>query len=181
VNITQCQDEEFKQLLKDYSLLITSQVQRYNLPKYGLDPEDIKQDVKLRIWKLLQSGRTIKNRAPYLRRIVNSVVIDQLRKRRRDENLYNHERLKQIAEQDLLYRKEVSRQQVLEEAVGRAVNRLIRSRRQVVRLYLLNLTIQEISTYLKWTQDKTRNLLYRGLADLRKSLRVMDTKDEDRS
>ena len=181
MNIKQCRDDEYRQLLQDYSRFIAGQVQRYDLPKYGLDPEDINQDVKLRIWKLLQSGRMIRNLPAYFRRIIHSVVIDQLRKRRRDENLYAHERSKRISEQDLLYRRETARQQALEETVGRAVNRLIRSRRQVVKLYLLNLSIQEIASYLKWTQDKTRNLLYRGLADLRKSLRVMDINDENRS
>ena len=181
MNIARYRDEKFKQLLQDYSRFIANQIQRYDLPKYGLDPEDINQDVKLRIWKLLQSGRMIRNQTAYFRRIINSVVIDQLRKRRRDENLYAHERSKRISEQDLLYRREAARQQALEETVGRAVSRLIRSRRQVVRLYLLNLSIQEIASYLQWTQDKTRNLLYRGLADLRKSLRVMDNNDEDRS
>jgi len=180
VNIAQCRHGEYEQLIQDYSRFMVGQIQRYNLPKYGLDPEDINQEVKLRLWKLLQSGRTIKSRTSYLRRIIHSVVIDQLRKRRRDENLYAHERSKRIAEQDLLYRRERARQQALEEAVGMAVKGLIRSRRQVVRLYLLNLTIQEIASYLRWSQDKTRNLLYRGLADLRRSLRIMDNKHEDR-
>jgi DNA-directed RNA polymerase specialized sigma24 family protein len=63
----------------------------------------------------------------------------------------------------------------LQEMVGRAVDRLISSRRQVVKLYLMNLTIPEISSYLNWSYDKTRNLLYRGLADLKETL-----KDQER-
>ncbi len=63
--------------------------------------------------------------------------------------------------------------------MGRAVEGLIDSRRQVVKLYLMNLSIQEISGYLKWTQDKTRNLLYRGLADLKESLKEMEAKNEN--
>jgi len=43
----------------------------------------------------------------------------------------------------------------------------------------MNLSIQEISGYLKWTQDKTRNLLYRGLADLKESLKEMEAKNEN--
>jgi DNA-directed RNA polymerase specialized sigma24 family protein len=33
------------------------------------------------------------------------------------------------------------------------------------------MTIEEIAIYFKWTRDKTRNLLYRGLSDLKKILR----------
>jgi len=69
----------------------------------------------------------------------------------------------------------------MEEAVGRAVERLISSRRQVVKLYLVGLTISEISSYLNWTPDKTRNLLYRGLADLKETIKGMEAEDEYRS
>ncbi|MFW6131169.1 MAG: hypothetical protein ACOC5F_01045, partial [Candidatus Aminicenantaceae bacterium] len=51
------------------------------------------------------------------------------------------------------------------------VNSLIESRRKVVKLFLLNMTIDEISTFLNWSKDKTRNLLYRGLSDLKKILK----------
>jgi RNA polymerase sigma factor (sigma-70 family) len=177
----QHKEDEFRQILEDYSRHMSSQVQRYNLPKYGLDPEDILQDVKIRIWKLLQAGRTIVSPAAYIKKIVGSAVIDQLRKRRREENLYQHEKQKRISEQELSYRWEAIRKKALAETVGQAVNRLINSRRQVVKLYLLNLTIQEIASYLQWSQDKTRNLLYRGLADLRQSLKDMEAENEDRT
>jgi len=61
------------------------------------------------------------------------------------------------------------------ETVGKAVEQLIETRRQVVKLYLLNLNIREIAGYLGMSQDKIRNLLYRGLADLRKLIKKMDT------
>jgi DNA-directed RNA polymerase specialized sigma24 family protein len=51
------------------------------------------------------------------------------------------------------------------------VEGLIETRRQVVKLYLLNMSVDEISIYLKFSQDKTRNLLYRGLADLKRFLK----------
>ncbi len=66
------------------------------------------------------------------------------------------------------------------ETVGKAVEHLIETRRQVVKLYLLNLNIREIAGYLGMSQDKIRNLLYRGLADLRKLIKKMDTPHEDR-
>ena len=59
----------------------------------------------------------------------------------------------------------------LKDLVGRAVNGLIESRRKVVQLYLLNMSIEEISLYFHWSKDKTRNLLYRGLCDLKKILK----------
>ena len=86
-----------------------------------------------------------------------------------------------IAEMELAYSKETIHKNNLEEIVGKAVELLIDSRRQVIKLYLLNLSIQEIAGYLNWSQDKTRNLLYRGLADLKDLLKDRDAKHEDRT
>jgi RNA polymerase sigma-70 factor (ECF subfamily) len=82
---------------------------------------------------------------------------------------------------ELAYSKEALRKKNLEELVGKAVELLIDSRRQVIKLYLLNLSIQEIASYLNWSQDKTRNLLYRGLVDLKDLLNDRDEKHEDRT
>ena len=172
-------EDEFRELLKSYASFMSIQVQKYNLLKYGLDPEDIMQDVKIRIWKLICDERIIISPASYIKKIVSSTVIDQLRKLRRDDSLFHHEKQKRISDLEFAYCREAVQKRAFEETVGKAVEQLIDSRRQVVKLYLLNLTIQEISSYLGWSQDKTRNLLYRGLADLRESLRNMETKNEN--
>ena len=64
---------------------------------------------------------------------------------------------------------------VLEEAelaaqVARAVETLPTARRPVVRMYLAGYSREEIAALLGWSEAKTRNLLYRGLADLRARL-----------
>jgi RNA polymerase sigma-70 factor (ECF subfamily) len=172
-------EKEFERIMDNFAQFIKIQVHQYNLYRYGLDPEDILQDVKIRIWKLIRNEKNIFNYASYIKKIVNSSVIDQLRKFRREEGLFNHEKQTRIAEMELAYNKEVSRNKNLEETVGRALEKLIDSRRQVVKLYLLNLTIQEIAGFLNWSQNKTRNLLYRGLSDLKELLRGMESEHED--
>lgn len=177
MDVPRTKEEEFRELLDSYAQYMNIQIQQYNLAKYGLDPEDILQDVKVRIWKIIRSERIILCPGSYIRRIISSAVIDQLRKRRREDNLFVCEKLKCISEQGFSYCREADRKKTLEETVGSAVEGLINSRRQVVKLYLMSLSIQEISGYLNWTQDKTRNLLYRGLADLRESLKEMEAKE----
>lgn len=181
MDLARQREEEFKRILDIYAPYMNFQVQRFNLLKYGLDPEDILQDVKIRIWKLVCTKRTIRSPASYIKRVVSSAVIDQLRKRRRDDTLYLHEKQKRISEQSFPYSGEIIQKKAFEETVGRAIERLMNSRRQVVKLYLLNLNIQEISAYMNWSQDKTRNLLYRGFADIKKSLKDMEAQNEERS
>ncbi len=174
-------EEEFKQIMQDFGPFMKVEVQRFNLSKYGLDPEDILQDARIRIWQSVQRERTIISLPAYIKKIVNSAVIDQLRKRRRDDSLVHLEQHRCVSETTNGYDRESARKKAMEETVGRAVERLISSRRQVVKLYLLNLTIQEIASYLNWSPDKTRNLLYRGLADLKQHLKDMEVEYEQRS
>jgi len=47
------------------------------------------------------------------------------------------------------------------------------SRRPVVRTYLAGYGTTEIGELMGWTEAKARNLVYRGLADLRVRLRAM--------
>lgn len=174
-------EEEFQRIITNFGPFMSIEVQRFNLPKYGLDPEDILQDVRVRIWQIVQSERRIISLPAYIKKIISSAVIDQLRKRRRDDNLYCQEQHRCVSEQRNALDWAAVRKKAMEETVGRAVDRLISSRRQVVKLYLLNLTIPEISGYLNWSPDKTRNLLYRGLADLKQFLKDMEAEHEQRS
>jgi RNA polymerase sigma factor (sigma-70 family) len=168
----QAKEKEFEDLVNRFADFIRIHIQKYNLYKYGLDPEDVSQDVRIKIWKLLHSEKNIVSYSSYIKKIVNSSVIDQLRKFRREEGVFNHE--KHVAERELAYSLELTRFRGLEETVGKAVETLLDSRRQVVKLYLLNLSVDEISGYLHWSTGKTRNLLYRGLSDLKKALKAMD-------
>jgi RNA polymerase sigma-70 factor (ECF subfamily) len=55
--------------------------------------------------------------------------------------------------------------------VSQAIDTISPSRRPVVRMYLAGYPREEIATLLGWSEAKTRNLLYRGLDDLRARLR----------
>jgi len=168
-------EEHLGQILKDYGQFMNCELRRYNLSRYGLDPEDILQDVRIRIWQVICEKKKIFTLSAYIKKIISSAVIDQLRKRRREEGLVHQAQQIHVSEQKSIYSWDTIQKRALEETVGRAVEKLISSRRQVVKLYLLGFTIPEIAGYLNWTHDKTRNLLYRGLADLKESLKETET------
>jgi DNA-directed RNA polymerase specialized sigma24 family protein len=58
----------------------------------------------------------------------------------------------------------------LAEVVFQEVGELIDSRRVPVRMHLLGYEAHEIADRLGWSGAKTRNLLSRGMADLRARL-----------
>ena len=58
----------------------------------------------------------------------------------------------------------------LAERVARAIDTIPASRRPAVRMYLAGYPREEIASLMGWSEARTRNLLYRGLADLRDRL-----------
>ena len=118
--------------------------------------------------------KEIANFPSYLKKIVSSSVIDMLRKTKRDEGLILYEKQNRISEVKADYLAKASDQEHLKEKLAEAVGCLIESRRRVVKLYLLDLTIEEIAAFYGWSRHKTRNLLYRGLSDLKRLLKEKD-------
>jgi RNA polymerase sigma factor (sigma-70 family) len=173
------QDAELEAILGRFSSFIKMHLSKYNPGRHGLDVDDLLQDVKIKIWRVLGRGKRINNLASYIRKIVDSTVIDQLRKVKRQETIYSHEKEKKITELKTKYAFTALHGAELKEIVARALDTLLESRRSVVRLYLMNMSLEEIAEFYAWSKDKTRNLLYRGLADLRNELRRSGIEYED--
>jgi RNA polymerase sigma-70 factor (ECF subfamily) len=163
--------KEFEVIIRRFSRFVKANIQKFNVQKNGIDPDDILQEVKIKIWKILEDEKKIKNYASYIRKIVDSSIIDQLRKSKREKGIFIQEKHKLASEQKSNYLINISNDTNAKEIIGQAVDSLMESRRKAVKMFLLNMTIDEIAIYFKWTRDKTRNLLYRGLSDLKKMLR----------
>lgn len=134
------------------------------------------QDVRIRIWHALASGERIAEApASYVYRTAMSAAVDMIRRRRgRREEPFEGQR----DSSDWVYpgaavAPECEGALEEEELAGRVaaqVDQLAEPRDVVVRMYLVGYDHHTISRLLGWTEAKTRNLLYRGLADLRAKL-----------
>jgi RNA polymerase sigma-70 factor (ECF subfamily) len=165
-------DKELAEIIERFSGYIRASIQKYNPRKFGIEIDDVLQDVKIKIWKIIHDEKKIANYSSYIKKIVDTSVIDQFRKLKREEGVYLFEKNRKIAEsRQSAPGAAVYAEMDLKDLVGRAVDGLIESRRRVVKLYLLNMSIEEISLYFNWSKDKTRNLLYRGLNDLKQILK----------
>lgn len=143
--------------------------------RHRLDPAErdaLTQELRLRLWRALKDAASI-GRVPasYVQRATISAALDLLRRRRDREQALPDE---DFAPTTAMRSSE--RADVLIEAgdvagaVGRALLVLPQSRRAVVRLHLRGYDREEIAELLGWTEARTRNLLYRGLDDLRTEL-----------
>jgi RNA polymerase sigma-70 factor (ECF subfamily) len=138
----------------------------------GMDVDEVVQELRVRMWKSLGTAELIRRAKPsYIYRAAISASIDIIRRRRaRKADAVPIEEAAPIAADPHRTADARLEQQELAVAVHRAVDLLAESRRAVVRMHLAGYERDEIGELLGWSEAKTRNLLYRGLADLRKTL-----------
>jgi RNA polymerase sigma-70 factor (ECF subfamily) len=137
----------------------------------GLPHEDIDellQELRVRFWRARKEG-PLDLSANYVRRAAISAALDIIRRRRVDRNvsLDDSEAGAPPLAAAAAGPAELLDQSELAQRVASAVSGLAPSRRAAVRMYLDGYRREEIAELMKWSDAKTRNLLYRGLADLR--------------
>jgi RNA polymerase sigma-70 factor (ECF subfamily) len=139
----------------------------------GADVDDVVQELRLRMWKSLGTAELIRRaKASYIYRAAISASIDIIRRRRtrRFEATSLDDGVSERVTDPQSRADAALDEDELTNAVHRAIGLLAESRRAVVRMHLAGYERHEIAELLGWTEAKTRNLLYRGLADLREVL-----------
>jgi len=139
----------------------------------GADVDDVVQELRLRMWKSLGTAELIRRaKASYIYRAAISASIDIIRRRRtrRFEAASLDDGVSERVTDPQSRADAALDEDELTNAVHRAIGLLAESRRAVVRMHLAGYERHEIAELLGWTEAKTRNLLYRGLADLREVL-----------
>ena len=157
-----------------YSGVLRTVGARYRLPTADLD--ELAQEVRVRLWGALSTDERIDAVSPsYLYRAATTAAIDIVRRRRTargdpldlvDDAELSARRSHETPDRDASLKE-------LGERVEEALQTITASRRPVVRMYLAGYGTTEIGELMGWTEAKARNLVYRGLADLRLRLRAM--------
>ena len=138
------------------------------------DVDELLQDVRLRLWRARGDSEQIGAvSSSYMYRTAVSAALDLLRRRRarRTESLDDVPAAVEAAASTPTSDPTAAlAESELAEQVTRVVDTIAPARRPVVRMYLAGYGREEIAELLGWTEAKTRNLLYRGLADVREGL-----------
>jgi RNA polymerase sigma factor (sigma-70 family) len=157
--------------------------------RHGLPPEDVAevvQEVRVRLWRARPTRETIETLGvSYIYRTAMSAALEVVRRKRgsgpvvsmSDDWVERSEGGEPVGAgasavtvstergpEQALVRSEVAL------AVSQAVHELPQARRTAVRLYLVGYSRDEIARSVGWSEAKTRNLIYRGLADVRAAL-----------
>lgn len=173
-------EERFNTVVDEFGMLLRRAIIRFCPRDKGLQFDDIEQEARMRLWRALQDEREVTNYASYLYRIAATATIDAMRR----IQARHEEQLELLIEQrtddgeimlapapvkDSPERLAESREAV--DKVMSAVAKLPEGQRRAVGMYLQGMTSQDVADLMGWSEPKSRNLIYRGLKELRKSLR----------
>ena len=164
--------------LEKFSGLIRVTIKRTSSRINQEDIDDIEQEVKIKIWKeLLKSEKKIYDLNSYICRVAYTTtcsIMKDFSKQKKMLATHDEEETKMSEQKDSwkIHTPDyhLEKQEIM-EFIRKSVDSLINSRRQVVKLYLLGRNSIEIAEFFGWSEGKSRNLLYRGLADLKNILR----------
>jgi len=171
----------FEAIVKEYGRFLRNTIAQVCPKDLGIQIDDIEQQARLRLWRELQSETILTDAASYIYRIAVTTTIDAVRRvvARREEQLRlaaeGHEEI-QPEVSSLAVDSERSPDRLAERhhlilKAEAAIARLPENRRVAVEFYLEGMTSHEIADLMNWSEPKARNLVYRGLNDLRKVLR----------
>jgi RNA polymerase sigma factor (sigma-70 family) len=171
-------EERFNAVIEEFGQFLRQSIARLCPQDRGIQFDDIEQEARLRLWRALRSETEIQNLASYIYRIAATATIDAVRraKVRREEQLHlideeegEGERRPLTEDREKSPVRLTEQRQVIQK-VNEALARLPESRRRAVGLHLEGMTSREIADLMGWSEPKARNLIYRGLKDLRSLL-----------
>jgi RNA polymerase sigma factor (sigma-70 family) len=159
-----------EQLVAQYGALIRRVVSRTAGREAAGARDDIEQQVLVNLWRQLDREQVIDHPASYISRAAVREPVRAVRRERSREqpagdaaDLASHV-LDEVTPEAALQRKE--RAAVLTRAIGE----LQPERGLAVRAHLAGYDVAEIMRMFGWTYHKARNLVARGMADLRARL-----------
>lgn len=160
-------------LIARFRTLVRSVGARRGLVEADLD--EVLQDVRIRLWQAGEGGKTLEELgSSYLYHVATSAALDLLRRRRarraadsEDIDERTELRTEKLSPHDAVEARELAAQ------IDAAIDTLSIDRRVAVRFHLAGYDREDIARMLGWTEARTRNLLYRGLDDLRRRLTDM--------
>lgn len=161
---------ELERIASRYARMLRSVGRSRGLGDAELD--ELIQEVRIRLWRALTEDRLRTVQTSYVYRAALSAALDMIRRRRArpEDPLEEQTEANEPAVAERHQPDGVLEETELGTRIKQAVDELDEPRDVVVRLYLSGYGRLEIAEFLGWTEPKVRNLLYRGLADLRTKL-----------
>ena len=163
-------------LVCEYGHVVRTAVRKASGGRSGLDVEDVEQSVLLEVWKQVRREQEIRFPSSYLYRaaIRETVRLIERQRKRKEESLDTREGTPRAAVARTAVERRAKVESIeLREAIAAGLGGLRPDRRKAVEGHLAGYRVGEIMQRYDWSYGRARNLIARGMADLRGRLRDM--------
>ncbi len=160
-------NRNFEDVATKYSRLIRSAVGRAAGPRLSSsDADEIEQKVFIALWQAMPNEQIPSNPSSYLYKAAVRETVRALRVLRKVQvvELNENQRDRLPTPEQTLESKELG------VAIREALATLLPDRRRAVQAHLMGFDVQETMSMQDWSYNKARNLIARGMADLRREL-----------
>ena len=168
-------------LLARFGARVRAQIESNRLNHHGIDPEDVEQEVRIRLWKTLERDPNAELPASYIQRTVASALVDAVRRAQvrptealpeSEDGVVDLPGLGHGPDRSTLDAQHV-------EHLRSCMQALPARRRLPLQLYLQGYALQEIADLTDLTLDAARKLVYRGLDEIKQRLAALGLDDLD--
>ena len=164
-----------EELFRAYGAKVRGLLKTYGLDKHGIDPADIEQEVRIKLWHALERDRSGAFHASYVQRVVASTVIDALRRAqvRATEPLPEEDgdEAVEIGSASVGPERRAGDSERM-QALERCMAEIPERRRMPIALHLQGFSLQEIADQAGIPSvEAARKLVSRGLDELKSRLR----------
>ena len=168
-------ETRFEALVRQYGRLITAVVARVGGARVAGARDDVAQEVLLALWKRLEREQTLEVGSSYVYKAAVRETVRALRRElsKRHEALDENSAPPNSTSGPFEHLAESERGARIESCLGS----LPLERERAVRAHLRGFEIREIMGLYGWPYQKARNLVARGMTDLRRLLREWGVND----
>ena len=146
----------------------------------GLDPDDIEQEVRIKLWKALESDKNLIAAASYIQKVVVTTVVDAVRRAqvRHAESIEDKDEagFDPSVSSPLRPEAQAGRGQ-WSDLLLRCIGELPERRRLPVQLALQGFTADEVARMTGASVTAAQQLCYRGIEELKARLRELGADD----
>ena len=166
-------EEDFSHLVRQYSQLIRSAVARIAGPSAAMVCDDVEQKVLISLWRAFPGEQTPDHPSSYIYRAAVRETVRTVRGLQQTSELGPEaEWADPSAPPDVIVEgKELGR------AIWTALSEIGADRRRATTAHLTGYDVKEIMVMFDWPYNKARNLIARGMADLRRKLEARGYRD----
>lgn len=170
------------ELLRRFGARVRAQIESNRLIQHGIDPDDVEQEVRIRLWKALERDPNADFPASYIQKVVVTVMVDALRRAqaRPSEALPDTEQGEaELPDAGIQPDRAATESQQMAR-LAECLASLSPRRRRALQFYLQGFALQEVADLCGLTLDAARKLVYRGLDEVKLHLGAlgMDRYDE---